>query len=390
MRPIVLFSFILMMFIYNTSSAQQSVEAVFQTGKIVKNYPRFPQRDAAFIGRVAWSKKLDGGAGWHSHYGYPEVTAQGVYGSLGNAKEFGNIHGASIGIRFTKDYRKNITLTAEASWGGALFNNPFDEKTNPDNVAIGSPFTFLTTADFGLLYHIHQRWSLIGRASILHCSDAHISLPNVGINLPMISAGIRYRFIKKSKQENLADIVTDSIQKPVKQKYKPKLNFRVALGVNEQGTEVGPVNGPNYAIYLASLYIYKHYNPVARWQTGFEGYYNTGTYDFILSQRYYEEKQELRSMSFLYMLGHEYTFGNVTFLTQGGLYLYNRFNRDRYEQIEDPGIRDKLKTLFTARIGLNYYIFNSLKEHNNIFVGWYVKTNFGKADFMEFSVGYTF
>lgn len=375
--------FILLFLIFPLINSSQSIDVLFQTGRIVKNYPRFPERDNALLARISWNKKLNGNKSWHQYYRFPEVTVQGLGGYLGNAAELGNIYGLSGGFRFSRDYGNRITATVEATLGTAYFNHPFDETGNYDNVTIGSHFTAQATADIGILYHLHPYWSLIARASILHCSNSHVSLPNVGINLPLLSIGLRYRFVPVVlTMNNNETVITDK---------KPKFNFRIALGVNEQGGATGPVNGPSYPIYLASAYIYRHYTPVARWQMGVEGYYNAGTYTFITSERYYNDKQRLKSSSLLYILGHEYIFGHVGFVTQGGLYLYNPFGRDRYRDMENPDVRDYLKTLFTAKLGANYYLFNTFdRKHKNVFAGCYVKTNFGKADFLETTIGYNF
>lgn len=364
-----------------TAYSQQSAEVLFQSGVIVKNYPRFPDRDPAFLARVSWNQKLYGNQGWHQNYRFPELTLQATAGSLGNKDEFGNIYSFAAGFRFTKTINEHLSLTAEACMGAASFSKPFNEFNNSENTAIGSRVTFNGTADGGIMYSLN-RWSLLAKAGILHCSNSHIRLPNAGINLPMVSLGLRYNFTPKD------EIIAK--EKPAVDK-KPKFNLRVSLGLNEQGGTAGPVNGPDYKIFLASAYIYRHYTPVARWQTGLEGYYNQGNYVYITSQRYYSESERLKSSSLLAILGHEYVFGHFGFVTQGGLYIYNPLALDRWRDFEDPEIRDLLRALFSARLGLQYYLFSTYeRKHNNLFVGCYTKTNFGKADFMEFSLGYNF
>ena len=92
------------------------------------------------------------------------------------------------------------------------------------------------------------------------------------------------------------------------------------------------------------------------------------------------------------MLGNEFLFGHVSMVTQGGLYLYNPFYRDQYKEIYFEGdTKAWLKTWITARLGFQYYLRDAvLHPRQNLFVGWYVKTNFGQADFMEVSLGYLF
>ena len=374
------------LFIYIVSagytSAQISYDLNLAVGKVIQNYPRFPVRNAAFIARTSFNKKLSGGAAWHQYYNHPEWTIQVLYGSLGNKEELGNIAGLSTGFRFNNDVTNRWTLSAAATFGIAYFNKPYNEVSNPDNVAVGASFTPLFTVDAGAFYHINPYWSALTMISFLHCSDAHTHLPNLGINLPMLTIGVRYRPVPAiMTQQNTTSSITDK---------KPKLNFRVALGLHEQGAADGPVNGPTFPVYLASLYIYRHYNPIARWQMGIDAYYNSGVYSFITSQRYYEDKEKAKSISVLYMVGHEFIFGHFSMVTQGGLYLYNPFARDRYEE-SDKDTKGFLKQYLAARYGFQYYFKNAfLKKHQNFFAGWYVKTNLGQADFMEMSLGYNF
>lgn len=373
---------ILCMILFSASVvAQQSVNLIFQSGRVVKNYPRFPERNFSFLGSVAYNRRLNGQAAWHQFYRYPEVTFQATFGSLGNRSELGNIHGVSGGFRFIHPLNNRLNLTAETRLGAAYFNHPFHEERNADNVTVGSSITVLATADAGLQYQFSD-WSLLAGVSVLHCSNSHYSLPNVGINMPLISLGIRYTFGDSLRNTSSVKPSTDK---------KVRYNFRLALGINEQGGSTGPVNGPHYGIYLASFYINRHYTPVARWQAGLEGYYNQGAYTFITSQRYYQEQERLKSSALSAILGHEYIFGHLGFVTQGGIYIYNPLGRDRYQDLSEKGVRDYLKTLISARLGLHYYLRSTFdQKRNNLFVGWYTKTNFGKADFMETTIGYNF
>ena len=129
--------FILVMLLLGTAvTAQQSIDLIFHSGKIVKNYPRFPERTFSLLGSVAYNRKLNGEATWHQFYHNPEVTFQGTFGSLGNATEFGNIHSISGGYRFIYPINHKINLTAEARLGAAYFNHPFNEESNIDNLPL--------------------------------------------------------------------------------------------------------------------------------------------------------------------------------------------------------------------------------------------------------------
>ncbi len=361
-----------------------SFEAGIYTGKVVQNYPEFPDRDRSVLMNLSWYQKLNGKKLWHRYYHHPDFTVQGWYGNMGNDTALGNIAGLTAGFRFSQSLSNRFSISEQAMFGAAYFNQPYDEKTNPENIVIGSSITPLASARLSLEYHISPFVSVLANVGILHASNGHYQLPNLGANLPVVGIGIKYKPVP-------ASLIQDVEQDPVLNK---KIHFasRLALGFNEQGSSTGPVNGPKYPIYLASFFIHKNYSPVARWQLGLEGYYNIGVYDFITSQDYYLTKQKQKSMAGLLMLGNEFLFGHVSLVTQGGLYLYNPFYHDRYKDFYPNGdTKAWLKTWVTARLGFQYYLKDAVVHpRQNLFVGWYVKTNFGQADFMELSLGYAF
>lgn len=361
-----------------------SFETGVYTGRVVKNYPAFPDRNKSTAFNLTYYKKLSGKKSWQRYYHYPEVTVQGWYADLGNEKVLGKVIGITTGFRYSQHLNKRLTLAEQALFGVAYFNHPYYEKSNPENILIGSHITPLPNFRVSLEYHINPSFSVLLNAGILHASNGHYQLPNLGVNLPVYGLSIKYKPVASA-------LIKDVQESPPTNK---KIHFatRLSLGLNEQGESTGPVNGPKYPIYLASFFIHKNYSHVARWQVGLEGYYNTGVYDFITSQDYYQTKQHEKSFAGLLMVGNEFLFGHVSLVTQGGLYLYNPFYRDRYKQIYPEGdTKALLKTWFIARLGFQYYLRDAvLHARNNFFVGWYVKTNFGQADFTELSLGYSF
>ena len=83
--------------------------------------------------------------------------------------------------------------------------------------------------------------------------------------------------------------------------------------------------------------------------------------------------------------------GHFSLVSQGGVYLYNPFYRDKLESDNETSFKQKLKTVFIARLGYQYYLFDATVKHrHNLYVGIYVKTNLGQADFLDTGIGYTF
>ncbi len=367
-----------------TRFQNSAFETGVNSGMVVKNYPVFPDRERGVVFNASYYKKLTGKKSWHRNYFYPEVTLQGWYGDLGNKKVLGKLYGVSSGFRWSQSLSNRFTVSEQALFGAAYFTRPFNEKSNPENITIGSSLTPLASARLSLEYHINPFFSILANYGILHASNGHYQLPNLGVNLPVFGLSIKYKPVPA--------VLTQDVEESITTNKKIHFAARLSLGHNEQGSSTGPVNGPKYPIYLASFFLHKNYSHVARWHAGVEGYYNSGVYDFITSQDYYETRQREKSFAGLLILGNEFLFGHVSMVTQGGLYLYNPFYHDRYDDLYPEGdTKAWLKTRFTARLGFQYYLRDAvLHPRHNIFIGWYVKTNFGQADFMELSMGYLF
>lgn len=358
-------------------------ELNFLTGKIVKNYPQFPNRDFAYISSLRFGNKLNGTKYWHRYYFYPDASFKLLFGSLGNKNVLGNISGLQYELAFEQKLNEKLYLIESPALGIGYFNNRYDEINNPLNNTIGSHFTFLASASIQVRYYFNYKWSGNVELNILHASNSHFKLPNVGVNLPVAGFGIRYHINPLIMKFTGVDSL------PLNKKIRPSI--RISLGHNHQGGSTGPVNGPTYPIYLVALTANKAITPVNKIHAGFEAYYNTGVHDYIMSQQFYNEDKFTNSTALLFIAGHEFLFGHFSLLTNGGVYMHNPFYRElnRRENITDT--KSKLKTLITARIGIQYYIKDVVfSPQNQLYAGVYIKTNLGQADFLETGIGYSF
>jgi hypothetical protein len=290
-------------------------------------------------------------------------------------------------MTFEKRLGNNWFWAPRLSLGAAWFSDPYNEEKNPENVAIGSTITFMAGAEVIAGRKISTELDVVLKAGILHASNSHFKLPNVGLNLPLVSLGVRYHW--QSPEKVSENFQPDTNRLETSKRIRPHIRF--GWGVNEFGSSTGPVNGPKYFIALSSFYFSKMYSPVNKVTAGVEFWYNTGTYDFIVSQEFYDTDRHLKSCAAAIVLGHEFLMGHFGLITTGGIYIYNPFYKDRLERNEITGFKDQLKSLIPLRIGTQYYLKNTnTRFEQNVFVGIYIKTNFGQADFLETGVGYQF
>ncbi len=364
--------------------SSNAFEITVGTGKVVRNYPNFPElkKQAINVG-LNYSRHFNGYKSWHRYYNFPRMGISLNNASLGNKAVLGYCTGLTADMTFEKRIGKSWFWAPRLEIGIGYFSKPYNEQSNPDNVIIGSAITFFAGAELLVGKKVSDKIDLVAKLQILHASNAHFKLPNVGMNLPVIALGMRYNWSEKSTRE------IDTIR-PVTHS-KIRLHTRIALGVNESGSSTGPVNGLKYPIYLASVYVSKMLSPVNKLTVGVEGWYNKGVYDFIVSQEFYDSDRQQKSCAAAIILGHEFLMGHFGLLATGGIYFYNPFYKDRLKQNEINGFKDKLKSYIPARIGVQYYLKNAIvTEKNNLFIGIYIKTNFGQADFLESGIGYMF
>jgi len=366
-------------------SSEMTIEAGMLAGSAIRNFPEFPPlHGPATLAYIKYSTKLEGSAAWHKYYRYPFLGFKVVGGSLGNNAVLGHLIGGTADFRIPGNEKKKIKFEPVLGMGASWFSKPYNETTNPDNFVIGSAITFFATAAAELSYKANKSWDVVLSVNVLHASNAHFQLPNVGLNLPAVGLGFRYRFCQKT--DTVPALLTTS-----ETDSKPHLNLRFSIGFNEQGDSQGPVNGPKYPIFLGSVFASKKVSPINKLKAGIEVWYNSGVYDYIVSQEFYDTHQHRKSFAVAAMFGHEFLLGHWGVVTDAGLYLYNKFYQDKFSETEETNFRQKLKTYIPGRIGFQYYLHDAInKSGSNAYLGVYIKSNMGQADFLESGFGITF
>ncbi|MBK8845068.1 MAG: hypothetical protein IPO27_00360 [Bacteroidetes bacterium] len=219
--------------------------------------------------------------------------------------------------------------------------------------------------------------------SVFHGSNSHTAIPNVGINVPAVHVG--YRFYYGGKESPV------SAEAIALAKTKWRFNMRAAIGINEQGTSTDATDGPKFPVYISGLYFSKRVGVINKLSLGVEGWYNTGVYTYIEAHNENYKNAHTASMAAQGVIAHEFLFNHFTLLTQGGVYFYNPFYKQQYKDFYNGDLKAQLKTRITAKLGIQYYFKNIFgSERNQLFIGTYVKTNFGQADFWENGIGFQF
>lgn len=360
------------------------IEPGIRIGKIVKISTFFPERGIAALSEINISQQCSGNKKWHQRYGYPTAGVALVYGIMGNDNVIGRNFAILPNLSFTTKKYRRWGFQWKVGMGFAFFTKKYDRVTNPENRLIGTTMTNMAMGSIDFRYDISQFYSILLGVSAIHYSDAHYRLPNTGINFPAVNLSLKYYPSGRPKLYK-NDTIPD---------YSDKLLFNVRLGygVNEFGGYLGPTGGAKYPIYTGSLFLSKRYGYISNVHLGIHINYHTAFYDFIVQQELYDSNQRIRSFTGQLFLGHEFMIGHFGLLTQLGIYFYNPF----YKKLQElngyaSGFKNWLNRVNSNKIGVNYYFMNPMKTtRHNVYLGLYLKANFGQADFPELSIGCAF
>lgn len=355
----------------------------FQLAYIPKTYPIAPVTKGGIIGNAELFWQFNGRDLWHQYYNYPRGGAEIIYADLGNSAELGYALGfiPCLDIRTKGESGK---WRFKIGFGVAYFNKPFDPVTNSKNYYIGSSVVNMTHFSFRRENKINDNLACVFGLSMIHSSNGHTTLPNVGLNMFSIDAGIL--FSKKEKKKSF---------EYVENKHINAYTFKFGVGVHEFGETEKAVGGPNYPSYHFSFWYNRSFKRIHSLQAGVILAYYTSFYDYITNQEVYSSSQRLRSNTGIAFIGHEFIFGKFGLVTQGGIYFYNPFFRELKKLEGTWGSTSmKLESVFSNRLGLNFYPFKKRNTLNDIrkqlSMGIYIKTNLFQADLFEYSISYTF
>jgi len=300
---------------------------------------------------------------WAGYYNYPILGYNLSYEYFGNQEELGSSINLIPTLSFYLIRKKRFNLLLQAGLGLAYLTNPFDKIKNPGNTINGSHFNFGTLTSMVLSFQLTEGLYLETGPSVTHYSNGNFAKPNVGANLPDWSIGLRYQLQHEAKDRDWAELT------PYSKRLHPFL--RIGYGATEKS-----LDGPKYPILEGTVGVNRQFGVVNRVNTGFSMLYDNRAYRFQEHLGLNADNRFLYSTRFVWFAGHEFLFGHVGFLTEGGFYL-NKF--------------EGKSSFLSAKIGFNFYLNNTLYHTSFLpYLGIYIHSSFGEAEFIELSAGWHF
>lgn len=259
---------------------------------------------------------------------------------------FGNLENK----RWAFDYRIGLGLSGNF--------NPYDEEENPLNVVIGTKNNVYIDLGIRAQYIINPRWRLGAGLAFHHFSNGAMRLPNKGVNLVPLTTSITYQ----------PDGNTTLPNKNTIQPYSDKILYHVNYGVGWKQVE----RDKKQRFFKSTLSVYASKHITHKWRMGggLDLFYSaSGNDDAIAGDKSKKIGAQFSGGPSFY-LAHVLN-RNLVLNGNVGYYIHNQeFNGE-------------IKRIF-LRAGARYYVYKDINA------GVSIKAHQGKADFIEWTLGYTF
>jgi len=333
----------------NTSIGFQGYYGSFLTTKPKSVYIR--DSYASFM-ELYFQKQTPGKSGWEISHNCPQWGIAFLFGNTGSRQYIGKMYTLFAYINTPLIRTQNFTCSFRFGAGPGIVEKPYNIYTNPKNTIIGTRLNAYINLMLQNEFRISSQLYFNAGLAFTHLSNGGTTLPNLGLNTPSITAGIRYGLTKP-----------DITRRRSVDSFASKIIYRLSLTVGEK--QIGLVGGPFNTIIVLQPEITRHFRC--------NHAYGAGVAVYINPEAERDKKQIPTNGQPVPVLqaglygSYEHFFGRLSIPVQLGTYFYNKGdNPFIFQQI---GLRCKINTHFNTELLL--------------------KAHMGKADLIHAGVGYT-
>ncbi|REJ80532.1 MAG: hypothetical protein DWQ44_06145 [Bacteroidetes bacterium] len=299
-------------------------------------------------------KTSSGEKEWHSGFLFPDVGINISYFDLGAPKILGYGIVVYPYVNFPLSDKSDWRTHFRYGMGLGYVEKIFDAEENIKNSAIGSHINGVMHFDFHFEKDLGKRTYFEIGAGITHYSNGSTAIPNLGLNIAHVSAGIMHYFGQKT-----------AIKKETRPAYIEDNEWRIYLAGSEK--KIRPPGGQKYQVGVLSVSRMRNLNYKSSLGAGIDLFY-----DNSLQQRSLREGNPDADETYNFRPGiygaFQLNVGRIGFNFNTGFYPYTRWKGDGNVY---------------SRIGLRYYM-------KNLFLCMNLKSHFARADFIEWGAGIRF
>lgn len=360
--------------------------------------------------RLLWHTLPADGNAYDRSYHYPTLQAGIFHGDFSDirlqrfAPEYTSRLGHAIalfgGMQIDFLRRGRWSLGCDLHNGVAFFTKHYDYATNRDNEVIGSVATIYVGASLQTRFRVAPQWSVGLSADFRHCSNGHITRPNLGTNTLSGSLSLAYDLTpaaaelptttaRQAAATHISDSTAAAAQTPhyaataANNKLRPKVFVDLTAGVSLKSLLEEFMVDPSghvktYPVFTAAVAPMVRYHRMHA--SGLQ-------FDFMYAQ-YIPRVRELdairghegeyRYSPFIMGLALKHEIYYRHFSAHAGAGIYLRHRTGHYTATEESRLYQVL--------GLRY---NIPATDDRLYVGYNVKAHhLSKADCMQFMIGY--
>lgn len=192
----IVITLLLLQFASGLSFAQRNhgMEVTYNRGYLLPHRPtmqHLPQRTASAVD-LRYFVQTTGEKAWERNFNYPIYGFSAKFMDLGSPDFLGYGLGLTTYLSLPIIYGERFAYYFEIGGGLGLVSKPYDKIDNHKNIAIGSHINFCPFMGQRITYRVSQSWLTHLSTSFNHFSNAHVRLPNMGINYPLLGLGVTY------------------------------------------------------------------------------------------------------------------------------------------------------------------------------------------------------
>jgi hypothetical protein len=306
----------------------------------------------SYAGELSFYIHSKGSENWQKAYRYPTYGVTLFGASLGNDSILGKSLGLFPFIEFPFIRRNHFIFSGRLGAGLGYISKRYDKDFNPKNVAMSSAINALITFGLKATYQIKSNELSFG-VDMTHFSNAAFKMPNLGINLPYFSLAYGYT-LQQQPKDSVGSV-------PI----VPKKKWLIGATLIASAKENSPSGGEKFPVYALSLHTRRFFN----YKTGLEVAVDVISKQSIRGVQEDIPKSQLDLIQVGLFAGFLLPLDQFHLVVGMGAYVRDKFNQDGR---------------LYHRIGMRYYFNNGINTQLVLHSHW------GRADFAELGIGYTF
>lgn len=347
-------------------------------GDLIRIHGEYPENGLSDMAELLVSFQTRGRRSWHEKHRYPAVGLSGAFIRFGNDAVLGHAIGLLPHARFSLG---KGPFSLRLGMGAAWFSRPYDIVDNPGNLVIGTRVANYSQVWCGGIFPLSGRLRLTTGISLTHCSNFHLSVPNIGANIVALNAGISWT----RSVEGLSRFAPSETARAAHRNWRPGIQLVFGLQAF-QGT-VRPTGGPRYPVYGLSLYMRRETTRLDAVAFGLTYHYYTAYHDYTLSQQLDNADGDRYARNVVVFAQYEWMFGHFGVMLQGGINVLAPFYRS-YAKTWDLPSSGWLNIWTANKIAYRYHFhLRPAGQDRSLFAGIAIKANGGTADFLEMQLG---